>query len=57
MIASDHEHERILAEVERLMDKGEHRTMKEDAALDLMVRLVKDYEDEYHPLSDPSPHE
>jgi len=57
MIASDHEHERILAEVERLMDKGEHRTMKEDAALDLKVRLVKDYEDEYHPLPDPSPHE
>jgi len=57
MIASDHEHERILAEVEKLMDKGEDRTMKEDAALDLMVRLVKDYEDEYHPLPDPSPHE
>ena len=46
----------MLAEVEKLMDKGEHRTAEEDAALDLMVRLIKDYEEEHHPLPDPSPH-
>jgi HTH-type transcriptional regulator / antitoxin HigA len=57
VITSDQEHERILAEVEKLMDKGEHRTVEEDAVLDLMVRLVKDYEGEHHPLPDPSPHE
>src|SRR5260370_31457950 len=39
------------------MDKGEHRTAEEDAALDLMVRLIKDYEEEHHPLPDPTPHE
>ena len=47
----------MLAEVEKLMDKGVHRTAEEDAALDLMVRLIKDYEEEHHPLPDPSPHE
>jgi HTH-type transcriptional regulator/antitoxin HigA len=57
VITSDEEHERMLAEVEKLMDKGEYRSAEEDAALDLMVRLVKDYEEENHPLGDPSPHE
>ena len=49
--------ERMLAEVEKLMDRGEHRTVEEDAALDLMVRLIQDYEEEHHPLTDPRPHE
>jgi len=57
VITTGEEHERMLAEVERLMDKGERRTAEEGAALDLMVRLIKDYEAEHHPLSDPSPHE
>ena len=57
VITTDEEHERMLAEVEKLMGKGEHRTAEEDAALDLMVRLIKDYEEEHHPLPDPSPHE
>jgi len=57
VITSDREHERVLAEIEKLMDKGEQRTSEEDAALDLMVRLVRDYEDEHHPLPDPSPQE
>ena len=55
VITTDEEHERMLAEVENLMDKGEHRTVEDDTALDLMVRLVKDYEEEYHPLPDPTP--
>jgi HTH-type transcriptional regulator/antitoxin HigA len=57
VIATDEEHERMLAEVEKLMDKSENRTAEEDAALDLMVRLIKDYEEEHHPLPGPSPHE
>ena len=47
----------MLVEVEKLMDKGEHRSAEEDAALDLMVRLIKDYEEERHALANPSPHE
>ena len=57
VIATAGEHERLLAEVEKLMDKGEHRSKEEDAALDLMVRLIKDYEEEHHPLPDPGPHQ
>ena len=47
----------MLAEVEKLMNKGEHRTAEEDAALALTVRLIKNYEEEHHPLTDPSPQE
>ena len=57
IIASDEEHERVLAAVETLMDRGEDRTAEEDAALDLMVRLIKDYEAEHHSLPDPSTHQ
>ncbi len=57
VIATPEEHERLLAEVEKLMNKGERRSTEEDVALDLMVRLIKDYEEEHHPLPDPSPHE
>ena len=57
VVTTDSENERMLAEIEKLMDKGERRTPEEDAALELMVRLVKDYEDEHHPLPDPSPHQ
>ncbi len=45
----------MLTEVEKLMDKGGHRSAEEDTVLDLMVRLIKDYEEEHHPLSNPSP--
>jgi len=57
VIGTVEEHERMLVEVEKLMDKGEHRAAEEDAALDLMVRLIKDYEEEHHPLPDPTPRE
>ena len=57
VITTSQEHDRTLAEVEKLMDKGEDRTTEEDAALDLMVRLIQSYEGERHPLPDPSPHE
>ena len=57
VIATAGEHERLLAEVEKMMDQGEHRSKEEDAALDLMVRLIKDYEEEHHALPNPSPHE
>jgi HTH-type transcriptional regulator/antitoxin HigA len=57
VIATGEEHERMLGQVEKLMDKSEHRTAEEETALDLMVRLIKDYEEEHHPLPDPSPQE
>jgi len=57
IITTDEEHERMLGEAERLMDKGERRTPEQGAALELMVRLIQDYEEKNHPLPDPSPRE
>ena len=57
IIATAQEHERVLAEVEKLMDKGDRRTPEQDAALELMVRLIQDYEEKHYPLPDPSPTE
>ncbi|MGA2184834.1 MAG: hypothetical protein ABSH47_17585 [Bryobacteraceae bacterium] len=50
VISTSEEHERALAQVEKLMDRGERRTADEDAALDLMVRLITAYEEEQYPL-------
>jgi len=57
VIMTDEEHERLLGELENLMDKGERRTAEEDAALELMVRLIKDYDEQHYPLPDPGPRE
>jgi HTH-type transcriptional regulator/antitoxin HigA len=57
VIASEKEHERMLTEVEKLMDKSERRTAEEDAVLDLLVHLIKEYENQRHPLPDPGPQE
>jgi HTH-type transcriptional regulator/antitoxin HigA len=54
VVGTAEQHERMLDEIEGLMDNGNRRTPEEDAALDLMVRLVRDYEDRHHPLPDPS---
>ena len=56
-ITTAREHERTLAEVEKLMDERDQRTPEQDAALELMVRLVQDYEEKHHPVPDPSPAE
>src|SRR5258707_2261373 len=55
VIESEREHERTLAEIETLMDKGDHRSPEEDAALELMVQLIQDYEQKHYPIRDPSP--
>jgi HTH-type transcriptional regulator/antitoxin HigA len=57
IITTSQEHERMLAEVERLMDKGDRRTPEQDAALDLVARLIRDYEERHHQLPDPTPTE
>ncbi len=39
------------------MDVGVRRTLEENAVLELMVRLIQDYEAKHHPLPNPTPHE
>ena len=57
IISTKPEYEQTLSHVEALMDKGERRTPEEDAALDLMVRLIGLYEEEHYPLPRSAPHE
>jgi len=47
----------MLARAETLMDKGGRRTVEEDAALDLTVRLITAYEQEHYPLPQATPRE
>ena len=59
VIATEEEHERALATVESLMEKGE-RNMRpeEDALLDLLTNLIRDYEaTAYPPRAKSRPHE
>jgi len=55
LIDSEEEHERVLAAIEKLMDRGDDRTPEEDAVLDLLVALVQAYEEQHYPLGKPAP--
>ena len=59
VIATEEEHRRALALVESLMEKGERNmSLEEDALLDLMTNLVRDYEaTAYPPRAKSTPHE
>jgi HTH-type transcriptional regulator / antitoxin HigA len=56
VIKTEDENERMLAEIERLMDKGDRLTNEELALLELMSRLVEDYEEEAYPVEDAPPY-
>lgn len=55
LIESAGEHERVLAGIETLMDRGDRRTPEEDAVLDLLVHLVQTYEQQHYSLEKPPP--
>jgi HTH-type transcriptional regulator/antitoxin HigA len=58
VIETEAENERMLAEIEKLLDKGEDRlSPEEEKLLALMVRLVEDYEQEHYLIKDAPPHE
>ena len=59
VIATEEEHRRALALVESLMEKGERNmSLEEDALLDLMTNLIRDYEAAaYPPRAKSKPHE
>jgi HTH-type transcriptional regulator/antitoxin HigA len=58
VITTEEEYERALAIVESLMEKGERKmTPEEDALLDLLTNLIRDYEETAYPLRQKSePH-
>lgn len=50
VIESEEENERMLAIVEKLMDKGEAISPEEEKLLKLLSRLIEDFEEQfYHP--------
>jgi len=58
VIETEEENERMLAEVERLMDKGEENLSPEEGKLfKLMVRLIEDFEEHAYPIQEAAPHE
>src|SRR5438309_204109 len=57
VIKTEEENERVLAEIERLIDKGESVTPEELALLELMSQLVEAFEEEVYPIEDVTPHQ
>jgi HTH-type transcriptional regulator/antitoxin HigA len=58
VIQSAEENDRLLSIIEKLMAKGEGTlTPEEDALLELLVRLVHDFEQQQYPLPVCPPHE
>jgi HTH-type transcriptional regulator/antitoxin HigA len=56
VIETEEQNERMLREVERLMDKGEGRLSPEEKALfKLMVRLIEDFEEQHYQLNAATP--
>lgn len=58
VIETEAENERLLAEVERLMDKGEANLTPEESKLfALMVKLIEGFEEQAYPIGDVPPHQ
>lgn len=56
VIKTEEENERILAEIEKLIDKGEEKTPEDLALLELMSHLVEDFEEKAYPIEDAPAH-
>jgi HTH-type transcriptional regulator/antitoxin HigA len=56
VVKTEAENGRLLAEIERLMDKGEDASPEELALLELMSRLVEYFEEEHYPIPEAAPH-
>lgn len=55
-IETEEEYERLLAQAEKLMEKGESAlTPEEEKLLDLLVMLVEQYEEKKYPIDSVSP--
>ena len=55
VIQTEEENERMLAEVEKLMAKGENLSPEEDALLRLMATLIQDFEVKFYQPRDVTP--
>jgi HTH-type transcriptional regulator / antitoxin HigA len=55
VIESEQENERMLAVVEKLMEKGEHLSPEEEKLLKLFARLIEDFEQRYYQPKEAAP--
>lgn len=55
IIQTEEENERMLAEVEKLMAKGENLSPEEDAILRLMAKLIQDFEEKFYQPREATP--
>src|SRR5258705_3124923 len=55
VIESEKENERMLAIVEKLMEKGENLSPEEEKLLKLLTRLIEDFEHQYYHVRDAEP--
>lgn len=55
VIETEAENDRMLAEVEKLMDKGENISPEEDALLRLMATLIQDFEEKFYQPGEATP--
>lgn len=55
VIETEEENERMLAIVEKLMDKGENMSPEEDKLLQLLAKLIEDFEKRYYQPEDATP--
>jgi HTH-type transcriptional regulator/antitoxin HigA len=57
VIETEEDYERMLAEVDKLMRKGEDNLSPEqEALLDVMTTLIDQYEEKAYPIPDAPPH-
>ena len=58
VIKTERENKRMLEEIWKLMSKGERNlSVEETVLLELLSKLVEDFEKEHHPISDAPPHQ
>jgi HTH-type transcriptional regulator/antitoxin HigA len=57
VIKTEAENERMLEKIEALMDKGDKRTPEEDRLLELMAKLVEDFETTAYSIGESTPAE
>ncbi len=57
VIRTEAQYDRAIAEIEKLLKKGDRISAEEDHLLDLLSTLVEKYEDEHYRIGPSAPHE
>ncbi len=57
VIWTEAQYDRAIAEIEKLLKRGDHISPEEDHLLDLLSTLVEKYEDERYQIGPSAPHE